>query len=87
MNKKITAAAILTLFLWAPSLQAVEYLYKDAKGQRFFRCSGLGGGGVARVKQVGKDKYLVFGGAYKGIVVPAYSFIEAGRKACGEPIR
>ncbi|MDT8447188.1 MAG: hypothetical protein RRB13_09900 [bacterium] len=84
MNKKIKAAAILTLFLWAPSLQAVEFLYKDENGQRHFQCSGLGGGGKARAKQVGKDKYLVFGGAYKGIVVPAISFFEAARKACGE---
>ena len=84
--KKIYLSAAITasLILSAPIAQAVDYIYKDDRGFQFFECNSYGGGGRARVKQVGKDKFLVYGGIYKGYVVPAFSFIEAARKACGE---
>ena len=77
-------ALILAGILMSNSAQAVDLIFRDDKGFFHFRCEALGGGGVARVKQVGKDKYLVFGGNYSGVVVPARSAAHAGRVACGE---
>ena len=80
----LTVAILASLIFLAPLVWAVDYVYKDDRGFQYFRCNNFGGGGKARVKQVGKDKYLVYGGLYKGYVVPAFSFVEAARKACGE---
>jgi len=84
--KKIFLSASLTafLFLLAPAAHAVDYIYKDDRGFQHFQCNNFGGGGVARVKMVGKNKYLVYGGIFKGYVVPSFSPVEAARKACGE---
>lgn len=84
--RKISLAALATaLITLGPNLvKAVDFIYKDERGFEFYRCDNFGGGGRAKVKQVGKDKYLVYGGIYKGYVVPAVSAIEASRKACGE---
>ena len=75
---------MLILLLVAPPLAAVEFKWKDDKGNRVFRCTSGGAGGDAKVKIVGKNKYLVFGGAVKGIIVPAYSYQHAARITCGE---
>jgi len=75
---------LLILLLTAAPLAAIEFQWKDDKGNRVFKCTAAGAGGVAKVKIVGKNKYLVFGGAMKGIVVPAYSYAQAARITCGE---
>jgi len=85
MKKIFISASITTfLFLLAPVAHAVDYIYKDDRGFKYYQCNNFGGGGVARVKMVGKQKYLVYGGIFKGYVVPATGPVEAARKACGE---
>ncbi len=74
---------LMTLLVTQP-LWAVELQWKTDKGYRIFKCTSGSTGGVARVKQVKSNGYLVFGGAYQGVVVPAANFVEAARKACGE---
>ncbi|MDH5560070.1 MAG: hypothetical protein OEY59_04360 [Deltaproteobacteria bacterium] len=73
------------IILLIPSkLYSIEFIWEDEKGIKHYKCDSFGTGGEARVKQIGKDSYLVFGGNYSGEVLMVKTPEEAAKKACGE---
>ncbi|OGG96659.1 MAG: hypothetical protein A2508_06260 [Candidatus Lambdaproteobacteria bacterium RIFOXYD12_FULL_49_8] len=83
MKKATQAALIMAGILVFQSAHAVAFLYKDDKGFSHYRCEATGGGKL-RLRQVTKEKFLVYGGLISGALVLAKTPEEAGRKACKE---
>ena len=94
MKKKIITLVISLGLVLPISGFAVEYLYKDDKGNVYFACNAQGAGGRAKVKPRGSGRYRVYGGhysgnisaygTYKGVFMGVDSAEAAARVACGE---
>lgn len=83
MKNKINFVFTLILLLIPAHLLAIDYVYIDDHGIRYYRCDAMGAGGTAAVKYAGKGKYRITSG-FKTGMVRADSLILAARIACGE---
>ena len=83
MKNKFKLVFVLLIFLIPIPLIAVDYMYIDNHGIRYYRCDALGAGGTAEVKYAGNGKYRITSGFKTGII-QAGSLILAARIACGE---
>jgi len=62
---------------------AIDYVYIDDHGIRYYLCDALGAGGTAGVKYAGNGNYRITSG-FKTGMIQAGSLILAARIACGE---
>ena len=83
MKNKFKLVFVLLIFLIPIPLIAIDYMYIDNHGIRYYRCDALGAGGTAEVKYAGNGKYRITSGFKTGII-QAGSLILAARIACGE---
>jgi hypothetical protein len=83
MKNKFKLVFALLIFLIPIPLMAIDYMYIDDHGIRYYRCDALGASGTPGVKFAGNGKYRITSGFKTGIV-QAGSLILAARIACGE---
>ena len=82
--KKILIYLIFISSMSIPiNIFAIEYIWKDDQGNRYFDCGGFVVGGEAVVKEVGRELYRV-----RGVLIDrqikATSIFHAAQIACGE---
>jgi len=83
MKNKIKVVFALLFFLIPMPLIAIDYVYVDDHGIRYYLCDALGAGGTAAVKYAGNGNYRITSG-FKTGMIQADSLILAARIACGE---
>ena len=83
MKNKIKLTFVLLIFLIPTPLIAIDYMYIDDHGIRYYRCDALGAGGTTGVKYAGNGKYRITSG-FKTGMIRAGSLLIAARIACGE---